>query len=101
MEERRRSPRRTVQGEFAVLPTTANVQLLDVSLAGVFLRSDQSLEVGTEGSLSLNLGGSRFTADVHVERVVAIGSEVGCSVGAKFVALSPDNRQLIQRFMAQ
>ena len=101
MEERRRSPRRTVLDEIAILPTTVNVQVLDVSLAGVFLQSDQSLEIGTEGRLSVSLDGSLFTADVHVQRVVATGSEVGCRLGATFVALSPDDRQLIERFMAQ
>jgi hypothetical protein len=102
MEERRRSPRRTVHGEIAVVvPTIANVQLLDVSLSGVLLLSDQSFEMGTEGGLSVNLDGSRFRADVHVQRVVAASPEVGYRLGARFVALSPDDRQLIERFMAQ
>jgi hypothetical protein len=100
MEERRRSPRRTVHGEIAIVPTIANVQLLDVSLSGVLLQSDQSFERGTEGGLSVNLDGSHFRADVHVHRVMA-SSAVGCRLGARFVALSPDDRQLIERFMAQ
>jgi hypothetical protein len=101
MEERRRSPRRTVHGEFAIVPTIANVQLLDVSVAGVLLECNQSFEKGAVGGLSVILGGSRFKADVHVQRVVPAGSEVGCRLGARFVALSPDDRQLIERFMAQ
>jgi len=100
MEERRRSPRRTVHDGIAIVPTTANVQLLDVSLAGVLLQSDQMLEVGSEGSLSLTLDGSRFTAQVHVQRVAATGSEDGWHLGARFVGLSPDDRRLIARFMA-
>ena len=101
MEERRKSPRRTVQGGVAIVPTIANVQLLDVSLSGVLLHSDQSFEMGTEGGLSMNLDGSRFRADVHLQRVVAASPEVGYRLGARFVALSPDNRLLIERFMAQ
>ena len=101
MEERRRSPRRTVHGEIAIVPTIANVQLLDVSLSGVLLQSDQSFETGTEGGLTMDLDGSRFRADVHVQRVMAASSVIGCRLGARFVALSPDDRQLIERFMAQ
>ena len=101
MEERRRSPRRTVHGEFAIVPTIANVQLLDVSLSGVLLQSDQSFEMGTEGGLSMKLDGSRFRAYVHVQRVVAASPGVGYRLGARFVALSPEDRQLIERFMAQ
>ena len=100
MEERRKSPRRTVQGGIAILPTTTNVQLLDVSVAGVLLQSDQLVEVGAEGSLSLTLDGSPFKASVHVQRVAATGLEDGWHLGARFVGLSPDDRRLIARFMA-
>jgi hypothetical protein len=100
MEERRKSPRRTVHDGVATVPLTANVQLLDVSVAGVLLRSDQLLEEGAEGSLSLTLDGSPFRTNVHVHRVVAAGSEGGCHLGARFTALSPDDRRLIERFMA-
>jgi hypothetical protein len=84
----------------AIVPTTANVQVLEVSLGGVLLQSDQMLEVGSDGSLSLTLDGSRFRANVHVQRVAATGSDEGWHLGARFVDLSPDDRQLITRFMA-
>ena len=100
MEERRKSPRRTVQDGIAILPTTTNVQLLDVSVAGVLLQSDQIVDVGSEGSLSLTLDGATFRASVHVQRVAAKGLEDGWHLGARFVALSPDDRRLIARFMA-
>jgi hypothetical protein len=101
MEERRRSPRRAVHDEFAIIPTTINVQVLDVSVAGVLLRSEEPVEVGTQGSFGLNLDGSRFTADVQVQRVVAAGVEGGYRLGARFVDLGPEGRQLIAQFMAQ
>ena len=97
MEERRKSPRRAVHGEIATVSTMVNVQLLDVSLSGVLLQSDEPLEKGTEGSLSVDLDGSRFTADVRVQR--AADSEVGQHLGARFVAVSPDRHRLIERFM--
>jgi hypothetical protein len=101
VDERRRSPRRAVQDQFAILPTTINVQVLDVSMAGVLLWVDQPLDVGTEGNLVVNLDGSRFTADVQVQRVVAAGAEGGFRLGARFTNLNPDGRQLIAQFMAQ
>ena len=100
MEERRRSPRRTVQGGIVIVPTTTTVQLLDVSVAGVLLQSDQRVEVGSEGSLSLTLDGSPFRASVHIQRVAAKGLEDGWHLGARFVDLTPDDRRLIARFMA-
>jgi hypothetical protein len=100
MEERRRSPRRAVQDDFVIVPTTINVQVLDVSMSGVLLRSDEAVDVGSEGTLGLNLDGTRFTADVQIQRVAAAGAE-GYRLGAKFVDLGPDGRQLIAQFMAQ
>ena len=84
----------------AILPTTTNVQLIDVSVAGVLLQSDQMVEVGSDGSLSVMLDGSPFRASVHIQRVAARGLEDGWHLGARFVALSPDDRRLIARFMA-
>ena len=101
MEERRRSPRRAVQDDFLLIPTTINVQVLDVSMSGVLLSSDEAVDVGTEGTLGLNLDGSRFTADVQVQRVAAAGAGGGYRLGARFVDLGPDGRQLIAQFMAQ
>ena len=100
MEERRKSPRRPVQSGVAFVPVTANVQLVDISQSGVLLRSDQLTEAGSEGRLSLSLDGSPLRASVHVQRVAATGSGDGWHLGARFVALTPDDRQLIARFMA-
>src|SRR5262249_60560919 len=69
MEERRRSPRYpTGAGEFALLPVAASVQVLDISQAGVLLRSQQPVKVGTRGRLRLTVGGAPFTAEVEVRR---------------------------------
>ena len=99
VEERRKFPRRPVQDGVAIVPTTANVQLIDISQSGVLLQSDQMSEAGSEGSLSLTLDGSRLRTNVRVQRVAA-GSGDGWHLGARFVALTPDDRQLIARFMA-
>ena len=102
MEERRRSSRRTVEGELASVPAALNVRVLDISVAGVLLQSSQPLEAGARGRLRLNLDGAPFRADVQVQRVSEpTDAKAGYRVGATFVALTPDLRQLIERFMTQ
>jgi len=102
MQERRRFPRRSVEGEFASVPAALNVQVLDISVAGVLLQSMYRVEPGTRGRLRLDLAGSPFIADVEVRRVVpAADSKTGYRLGATFVALPAETRHLIERFMTQ
>ena len=102
MEERRRSSRRTIEGEFASVRAALNVRVLDISVAGVLLQSSHPIEEGSRGRLRLDLGGSSFSADVRVQRVVpAPDSRPGCRVGATFIELPLESRHLIERFMTQ
>ncbi len=105
MEERRRSARVSVgAANVANLPTTQSVQVLDISLAGVLLHASRRIDPGTRGCLRLNLWGAPFAADVEVRRVSPIndnGRHVGYRVGASFVGISPEHRQLIERFASQ
>jgi hypothetical protein len=102
MEERRRSPRREVQGELAIVPAVINVRVLDLNVAGLLLQSTDAVVPGTRGRLCLNLAGTSFTAEIEVQRV-ATSSEAGSGyrLGATFVALSPELGQLIERFITQ
>ena len=105
MEDRRRSVRVGVgHAELAHLPTTQSVQVLDISVMGVLLHSVRPIDPGTRGSLKLNFWGTPFSADVEVRRAVSVtdgGSSQGYRVGATFVAISPEHRQLIERFASQ
>jgi hypothetical protein len=102
MEERRRFPRHDTKGQLATLPANVNVRVLDISVAGVLLHSSEEVEAGTKGNLRLNLDGSAFRADVQVQRVASAPDDAaGCRLGATFVGLSEDLRQLIERFMAR
>lgn len=101
MEERRRHPRRPVEGEFATVPATYNVRVLDISVDGVLLQSSHLVEPGARGRLRLNLEGSPFRADIQVRRVAPTPDAVGYRFGATFVGLRPELRQLIERFMMQ
>src|SRR5688572_24915109 len=102
MEERRRHPRHDTTGQLATVPASVNVRVLDISVAGVLLHSSEAILAGTTGNLRLHLDGSAFRADVQVERVAAdaVGAG-GYRLGATFVGLSPDLRQLIERFMTR
>ena len=102
MDERRRFPRHETTGQLATVPASVNVRVLDISVAGVLLHSSESVAAGTKGNLRLHLDGSAFRVDVQVQRVAAApAGAAGYRVGATFVGLSPDLRQLIERFMAR
>src|SRR5262245_5617923 len=105
MDERRRSVRVALQpSNVASLPTSQNVKVLDISLVGVLLHTSRRIDPGTRGCLRLNLWGAPFAADVEVRRVSPImdnGRHEGYRVGAAFVAISAEHRQLIERFASQ
>ena len=102
MEERRQFPRHDTTGQLATVPASVNVRVLDISVAGVLLHSSEEIAAGTKGHLRLHLDGSPFKADVQVQRVAeAPAGTAGYRLGATFVGLSPDVRQLIERFMAR
>jgi hypothetical protein len=101
MEERRQHPRRTVQDEPAALPVSVQVRVLDISVIGVLLQASQSVRLGASGRLNLNLDGQPFRADVLVRRVVGSDPGAGFQLGATFLELGTENRQLIERYMAQ
>ena len=102
MEERRRSPRVPVdKGQLAVLPFVVNVQVLDISVAGVLLESSRPVEVSTRGNLRLNVGGVPLSAEIEVRRVfrVPAGSASGSyRIGAMFTAITAEHWQVIERF---
>ena len=102
MVERRRSVRVGVgHGSLASLPAALNVQVLDISVIGVLLHSSREVDPGARGSLRLNLAGAPFSADIEVRRVLTIqddGGRTAFRVGARFVGISSENRQLIERF---
>jgi PilZ domain-containing protein len=101
-EERRRFPRIDASGQLATVPASVNVRVLDISVAGVLLHSGEPVEAGMKGNLRLHLDGSAFRADVQVQRVAeAPDGTPGYRLGATFVGLTPDLRQLIERFMAR
>jgi c-di-GMP-binding flagellar brake protein YcgR len=101
--ERRRYPRVDVRrdGLDIVLPTTAAVQILDISESGVLLGSSQPLEVGKRAQLRTRLGPEPLTLTLEIRRV-ANGNRQGqgmFKLGAEFVELDEENRRRIERFL--
>jgi hypothetical protein len=100
MEERRRSPRHQAGEDFANLPANMSVKVLDISTAGVLIQSPRLLSPGSRGSLRFTLAGAPFTADIQVRRVSsASDAGSGYRIGATFVGMTIEHRQLIERFM--
>jgi c-di-GMP-binding flagellar brake protein YcgR len=102
--ERRRVPRAVIADtELSVLAFPIPVRLLDISLGGVLFESSNPVELGTRATLRLNFGGSPFSVAVKVERVEQARATTNGRylVGASFVALSPDDQRVIERFAHQ
>ena len=100
MEERRRSPRHQVGGDFANLPANMSVRVIDISSAGVLLQSTHLLNPGSRGSLRFTLAGAPFAADIQVQRVSTVSDAgSGYRIGATFVGMTLEHRRLIERFM--
>jgi hypothetical protein len=100
MEERRRTPRHQVGEEFANLPGNMSVRVLDISTVGVLIQSPRLLNPGSRGSLRFTLAGAPFAADIQVRRVSSASENgSGYRIGATFVGMTMDHRQLIERFM--
>jgi hypothetical protein len=94
----------TVDSRLATVPSSLDVQVLDLNVEGVLLRSNQPLDVGARGSLRLNISGSPFEAHVEVRRaspVPSAGAEPLYDIGAVFLTFSPEQRLLIERFTIQ
>jgi len=104
INERRRAARYpTNAGEIVLLPFPVNVQVMDISVAGVLVQANRPIEVGTRGSLRLNIDGTVFQAEVSVRRVAstATGNDLTYRIGAEFVRIAPEHRQVIERFTSQ
>jgi hypothetical protein len=79
-----------------------SVRVLEVSVAGVLLHASTPLAVGAKAQLQLSVAGSPLTAEIHVKRVSPVGAgEAGYHIGAEFLAITPEQRQLVERFISQ
>src|SRR5262245_28277552 len=99
--DNRRSPRYEVRPhDQVILPTNASVQVLDISVGGVLLQSNRPMKVGARGTLRFTIDGQSIATDVLVARVNRSneGAEPRYRIGARFVAMTPEDRNIIERF---
>jgi hypothetical protein len=87
-----------VGGERAIFPVSLSVRFLDISVGGVLVESSQPAKQGGRGRLRLDLGGRPFSAEVEVRRVATAPGGAGYKIGAQFVDLSAELRQVIEDF---
>lgn len=96
--ERRRNPRLPVAGGAeAGIVSTNSVRVVDISVGGVLLASPRPARVGTRGRLSLTIGGSPLATEVEIRRVVEVPDRSGFRIGAMFLAITPAQRDTIER----
>jgi hypothetical protein len=101
MEERRRSPRRVVIGiGLTEVPAAASVRVIDISAAGVLLQSTRRMDLGSTGCLRFALAGAPFAANIQVQRVLpAPETSSAYRIGATFMSMTLEHRQLLERFI--
>ena len=99
MEERRRTPRREVEGQSMGVTVAESVRVLDMSRSGVLLHTSSPPDLGARAKLRLSVGGEPLAADLEVRRVSAVPG--GYRVGARFVELTLVHRRLIEQFTSQ
>lgn len=96
--ERRRAVRLPVEGGAeAGIASTNSVRVVDISVGGVLLASPRSARVGTRGRLSLTIGGNPLAAEVEIRRVVEAPDRTGFRIGVRFLAITPAQRDTIER----
>jgi len=101
MEERRRARRYAIAAdEGTTRSVSTTVRVLDLSVAGVLMHMSVPLELRVRGCLRLNLGGQAFAAAGEVARVsrVSASADEGYRIGAVFVGLTAEHRQMIESF---
>ncbi|MCL4813186.1 MAG: PilZ domain-containing protein [Vicinamibacteraceae bacterium] len=81
------------------LPSTATVQLLDISESGVLLSSTARLAVGQRARLRTRLGTDPVSAVVEVTRLAGHQPGGPRRYGARFVELDDEQRARITRFL--
>jgi len=79
-----------------------SVRIVDLSVTGVLLQAKDAVGVRSKALLRISVGGSPLAAEIEVTRVApAVQSGDGYRIAAQFLAITPNHRQLIERFISQ
>ena len=75
------------------------MRIIDISVGGVLLASTRSASVGARGRLSVALAGNPLATEVEIRRVVESLDRTNYRIGAEFVGMSADQRDIIERLV--
>ncbi len=83
-----------------VLTRQLRARAINVSRSGCLIECDQRLEVGTVGSLRLQIGSQEYLDDVEVVRCQPIQGSSMCHVGVRFLKSTARHAQSIRNAVA-
>ena len=98
--ERRKYTRQPVNDEFATIVGHMAEYVEDVSIGGVFLRCDDPLPVGTHVQLRFSILGDNVQTIEGVGEVVNQRSGDKIGMGIRFVSLTPQSTEFLEKFCA-
>ena len=102
MPERRRMPRYAVSQPTAAadLGSVLDVQVREIGALGLLLRSQEPVHAGARALVRMTLSGVPLEAEIQVRRIApSRAGQEGYDIGARFTAISPEHRQLIEKFV--
>jgi len=82
--------------ESGVLTRQLRARAINVSRSGCLIACDQRLEVGTMGSLRLQIGSQQYLDEVEVVRCQPIEGSSVCHVGVRFLKSTSRHAQSIR-----
>jgi hypothetical protein len=75
------------------------VRVIDISLGGVLLASTRSATIGAKGRLSVAIAGNPLATEVEIRRVVESPDQTNFRIGAAFIGISAEQRDIIERLV--
>jgi hypothetical protein len=83
------------------LARRVRVRVVDVSLGGALIASDERIGPGTVGQLRVPLRRGRFEAEVVVKREEVRSESPPVLLGAAIVSAAPASRELLEQFLGR
>ncbi len=98
--ERRRAVRHEVEADATVgIRSSQSVRVIDISVGGALLASTRPAPVGTRGRLTISIAGNPLAAEVEIRRVVESPDHTNFRLGARFLDITNEQRDVIERLV--
>jgi PilZ domain-containing protein len=100
--ERRRSPRVPVvaRHEFR-LGRRLRLRIVDISVSGALLGSEEPLPLGAKGRLHMLLGAGDFEAQIEVKREQPAPDGRGTLLGTTMTPSQPRHHEVLEQFLSR